>query len=279
MPSFQFPEEGITYTKAELKIVNYIYQNLSSVLFLSIGQLSERLGVSEATISRFVRHVGYQDFKDLKSAIAMHMGQETPAEKMAETLAQKDVSQLENLLRQQQLYIEKTLENLDAKEVATAVEALARAKQIYVHGKGAAKGLAELLSFRLKRFGKKVNIITAGGSEIFEELIHIGPEDLVVLFAFQKTSKEAQVILKHCKMMECQTLLFSSRLIDAQQKRADINLFVYRGESKAYHSMAVPTALIDALIVMTAASLGDLAVEKLSALHELKENYISEIPR
>ena len=102
MPSFQFPQEGITYTKAELKIVNYIYQNLSSVLFLSIGQLSERLGVSEATISRFVRHVGYQDFKDLKAAIAMHMGQETPAEKMAETLSQKGVSQLESLLRTQQ---------------------------------------------------------------------------------------------------------------------------------------------------------------------------------
>lgn len=279
MPSFQFPQEGITYTKAELKIVNYIYQNLSSVLFLSIGQLSERLGVSEATISRFVRHVGYQDFKDLKAAIAMHMGQETPAEKMAETLSQKGVSQLESLLRTQQFCIEKTLENLDAKEVSKAVDVLVGAKQIYIHAKGATKGLAELMSFRLKRFGKRVNIIMPGGSEIFEELIHIEKEDLVVLFSFQKTSKEAQVILNHAKEAECQTLLFSSRLIDAEQKRADINLFAYRGEAKAYHSMAVPTALIDALIVMCAARLEEATVEKLDGLHGLKEKYITEIPR
>ena len=66
MTSFQFPTEGISYTKAEKKIINYIYQHPSAVIFMSIQQLSEALGISESTISRFSRHAGYEDFKALK---------------------------------------------------------------------------------------------------------------------------------------------------------------------------------------------------------------------
>ena len=46
-----------------------------------------------------------------------------------------------------------------------------------------------------------------------------------------------------------------------------LNLFVYRGETKEYHSMTAPAALIDALVVAVSEKLGDEAVQRLSNLH------------
>ena len=42
MTSFQFPTEGITYTKAEKKIINYIYQNPSAVILCPYSNYPRR---------------------------------------------------------------------------------------------------------------------------------------------------------------------------------------------------------------------------------------------
>lgn len=279
MLSSQFFSEEIIYTKAERKIIDFIYQNYSSFLFMSIGQVSLQLGLSEATISRFAKHAGYYDFKNLKAEIAKHLDQESPAGKLAVTLLQDNVKEAESLLRIQQTFLEKTIDNLDHSELNKAIETMISAPHIYIYGKGASSGIAYLLQFRLNRFRNYVSILPSGGSELFESLIHVKEKDLVIIFGFQKISMEAQVILKHSKQIKSTTLLFSSRLYDTNDRRGDINLFVYRGESKEYHSMTVPTALIDTIIIMLADRLGNTAVDRLSSLHQLKQQYSDDIPR
>ena len=60
------PEE---LTRAEQKILDFINTNTDSFLFLTIGQLAQRLDLSDATVSRFARHAGCRDFKALKSMV------------------------------------------------------------------------------------------------------------------------------------------------------------------------------------------------------------------
>lgn len=73
MVSDLFLAEDASYTKTEQQIIEFICQNPSSFLTVSISQLARRLEVSDATVSRFARHAGYQDFKDLKTAVAQAM--------------------------------------------------------------------------------------------------------------------------------------------------------------------------------------------------------------
>ena len=78
------PEE---LTRAEQKILDFINTNTDSFLFLTIGQLAQRLDLSDATVSRFARHAGCRDFKALKARV---LEQATgPAVKMAGTLRQE----------------------------------------------------------------------------------------------------------------------------------------------------------------------------------------------
>ena len=65
----RFPTRPGELTRAEQKILDYINTNTDAFLFSSIGQLARRLELSDATVSRFARHVGCRDFKALKSLV------------------------------------------------------------------------------------------------------------------------------------------------------------------------------------------------------------------
>lgn len=278
MCTFEFPTDGIAYTKTELMIIDYIHQNLYHTLFLTIGQLAEVLHISEATISRFVRHAGYQDFKDLKNSIAAAIKQESPSEKLSVSMKKESTTTLSSYLNYQQFCMNKTLEFLDEEQLTQTLHHLLAAKKIYLYGKGAAQSLCSLFSFRLRRFGFEIVTLPSSGSEIYEHLVHITEDDFVLLFSFQKLSHEAKVLLEHRKVKHYKAALFTSRTYTQDKNIADYSLYVYRGTPSEYHSMAVPTALIDAMIIMIADLMGNTSVTQLEELHELKQKYPKDIP-
>ena len=54
---------------------------------MSIGDVARCIGSSEPTVSRFARHCGYADFKELRNAVLAHIAEENPpAGKLSSTL-------------------------------------------------------------------------------------------------------------------------------------------------------------------------------------------------
>lgn len=278
MLSDLFLTEDASYTKTEREIIDFICQNPSSFLTVSISQLARRLDVSDATISRFARHAGYRDFKELKTAVAQAMEGAGPAEKLKESISSENSAGLERFLLHQQSCIQKTLELIDKEAFSRAVQAVCQAPSIYIHGKGASRSLAQLLSFRLKRFGKPVCLLPSGGSELFEDLVHAQAGDVIITFGFQKLPAESKILLAHGQDAGCRTILFCSRIYAELDARDPIRLFIYRGEPEEYHSMTAPMAVLDAMVLEIAAAMGDPAVQQLDRLHQMKQQFRDELP-
>jgi DNA-binding MurR/RpiR family transcriptional regulator len=270
-----FPDMPHQITKAEARILDYISNHTETFLFSSIGQLAKQLDVSDATVSRFARHVGCKDYKELKQYVIQQSTFEGPAAKMAHTLSVEEGFHVKNWIYKQQQYLQKTLEGLDDQDFNDAVEAVLKAKRVFIHAKSASSSLGQLLLFRLRRVGISVSLLPSGGSEIYEGLVQVQPNDLIIMFSFSKVSKEGQMILDYQKEVGYQTIAFCSRTFIPEKERADINLFVYRGELKEYHSMAAPSAMIDALVVSLSEKMGAQSANCLSKLHILKKKYSS----
>lgn len=207
-------------TRAELKILDYINTNTDTFLFSSIGQLAQRLGLSDATVSRFARHVGCADFKELKSMVVEQAA--GPAAKMAGTLSQDGGFSPAAWLERKQMYLQKTAQQLNQEEFQRAVEALASARQIFLHGKNASASLAQMLTFRLRRLGLSVSLLPSSGSELLEGLLQAGKQDLVVMFSFSKLSREGRIILDHSRAAGYRTLAFVSRTCIPPEEQADM---------------------------------------------------------
>ena len=270
----RLPTPARELTRAEQKILDYINTNTDAFLFSSIGQLAQRLELSDATVSRFARHVGCRDFKALKSLVLEQSP--GPAVKLAATLSQGERFSPQAWLERQREYLETTARQLSTEEFGRAVEALCSARRIFIHGKNASASLAQLLHFRLRRLGLQVSLLPSGGSELLEGLSQAGTEDLVILFSFSKLSREGRVLLEHSRVAGYRTLAFVGRTCLPAEERADISLFAYRGTEKEYHSMAAPAALLDALAVAAAERLGAEGTDRLQSLHQMKKDYFPD---
>ena len=268
-----FPQMPDKLTANETAILEYINRNRDQFLFMNIARLAAELSMSEATVSRFARHVGCRDFKHLKQVVLEQTqpARPGPAGKIAATLAEGDGALLPRWMEQQRYCLEKTLELLDPDQFGQAVQAIAGARRVYLYAKNASRSLAELLGYRLRRIGVEVHRLSAGGSELLEGLAAAEAGDLVVLFSFSKLSAEGRVILDLQKQAGYRTLLFTGQLTGTPG--ADLSLFVYRGEENEYHSMTAPAALVDALVLAVSARLGGRAVERLERLRRLKAAY------
>lgn len=279
-----FSNPECQYTRTELNIINYILEHPESCTYMSIGALARKTGSSEPTLSRLARHCGYADFKELRAAMAAHLGDtRSPADKLTSSMAHPDTSTPEGMLRYQQYCIEKTLSFLSISHIQKAADAIVSARRIYLCAKGASLSIAQLLRFRLSRFGLSVSILPPGGSELFEEMNFFTCDDLIILFSFQKTTREAAVLLDYQKQVSYQVIFLTSRLpgpdMHSNLSHGIIPLYLYRGEPTEYHSMAAPCALIDALVLLTGQKMGDAPKESLSRLYHLKEHYKTQIPR
>ncbi|RDU24947.1 MurR/RpiR family transcriptional regulator [Anaerosacchariphilus polymeriproducens] len=269
----EFPVMPACLTKAEEKIMDYIFGHTGHFLFASIGQLSEQLGISDATISRFARHVGCKDFKELKAVVMEQSTIGEPAIKMAGTLNKEKNFCVESWIMQQQICLKHTMEQLDSVEFQRAAEEIVTARRIFIHGKNASGSMAQLLFYRLRRLGIQVSLLPAGGTEIIEGLVHADNNDLVVMFSFSKISNEGRLILDYQKSAGYHTLAFTSRLYVPKEQMANVNLYVYRGEEKEYHSMSAPAAIVDALTLVVSEKIGAKSVDKLREIHVLKRQY------
>ena len=195
-----------------------------------------------------LRLCGFQRIKEC--CTDAHLRGKSTAGKLSSTLGSEASSTPEGFLHRQQYCIEKTLEFLEPHQLTRAADMILAAETVWIYAKGASISIAELLRFRLNRFGRRVMLLPAGSSELFEHMNFFTEKDLVILFGFQKTPREAAVILDHQKTIGYPCIFFTSRLYRSPDQENVLSLFVFRGEPSEYHSMAAPAALLDALVVM-----------------------------
>ena len=80
--TIQFPHMPEQVTRSEAEIIDYISNNPREFLQDSIGAVSQKLGVSGTTLSRFARRVGCGDYKGLKRLVSQQEQPVGPAAKL-----------------------------------------------------------------------------------------------------------------------------------------------------------------------------------------------------
>ncbi|MNO33781.1 putative HTH-type transcriptional regulator YbbH [compost metagenome] len=271
-----------TLSPAQYMIADYIQKNLQTVLFSTEQEIGDALGLSIASVSRFWRSVGFKNIKDFKARVReqLDVTPATPAGKMKSIMEKSDTSTLPGQLLEVGIRnLEETVQHYSPEALEAAVSALLSAKMIYIYGPGPSAGLAELMHYRLRRFGLSIRRLDRGGSELFEDLLHISNEDLVVIFGFVRLLPEAKVIVDHAKEQGYRTLLITDRLVSDFSDQSDIALFASRGEAWEFHSMIAPTFLIENLIISVGKRNQNDHLHKLDELNKLRKKYGDELPR
>ncbi|MEH7252455.1 MurR/RpiR family transcriptional regulator, partial [Neobacillus niacini] len=238
-------------TPSQKRIADFIEKSGEHILYFSETELAQKLHVSNATISRFWKQIGYDNFKSFKAAIKDNE-QVSPESKLKNSLLQIQHQQLaihEHLLTMTQNQFVNTLEALDRKQFEQAITLMTNCRKIYVHAPSSAEGIAVLMKHRLARFGLEIELLPKSGHDLFESLMHFQKEDVVFMFGFVEMSREASVLLDYAKKVNYKTIIVTDLLISDFYEEGDYIFYTNRGELWEFHSMIAPTLLVETFIL------------------------------
>jgi RpiR family carbohydrate utilization transcriptional regulator len=133
--SLELIQKGrLALRESERKAAEYVLAHFQEIVNLPITELAGQAGVSEATIVRMCKKLGFRGYQELKIKLALEIT--NPIQILNEEILQEDDmgTVARKIFSYNQRAMESTLNVLSPKELERAVEALSNAKQIQIYG-------------------------------------------------------------------------------------------------------------------------------------------------
>jgi RpiR family transcriptional regulator, carbohydrate utilization regulator len=240
---------------AEKRIADLLKKNPRDIIHLSITELAERSRVSEATVVRFARKLGFKGYQDLKITFAQEMI--TPLQSIHEEITETDkIPEVLNKIFQsiiQTLY--HTRDVLDMEQVEKAAEAILRARKILVFGLGNSAPVAMDAQHKFLRAGVDCAAYCDNHMQVIVAS-HLCPEDVVIGISHSGSSRDIVEAMQIAKECDATTICVTNYGKSPVLKYSDIHLFTASQETRfrilALASRIAQLGIIDTLYVYVA---------------------------
>lgn len=239
-------------SKGHKKIASYIMEHYDQAAFMTAARLGEELQVSESTVVRFAAELGYSGYPAMQKALQeIIRGKLTSVQRIQASQDQMTGNDILAAVMQRDMdSIHTAIEQIDRKEFQRVVELLLNAQHIYILGVRSSSFLAGYLNFYFHLLFKNVIYVqnTAAG-EIYEQMIHIGPGDVMVGISFPRYSNMGIHAMQLAHDRGADVIAITDSQMSPLYSLATAALLV-RCEALSYvDSLAAPLSLMNALIL------------------------------
>ena len=240
------------FSKGQKMIADYIINHYDKAAFMTASKLGNTVGVSESTVVRFASEVGYEGYPQLQRALQeLIRNRLTAVQRMEVTndqigggdvLAKVLGSDIENIRR--------TLEESSSDNFNNAVDALCVARTIYILGIRSSSALSRFLYFYFNHIFDDVRIInTNSSSEMFEQILRIGKEDVFIGITFPRYSQRTFNGAKFAMDNGAKVIAITDSPQSPIAEISDTVLLARSDMASFVDSLVAPLSLINALIV------------------------------
>jgi DNA-binding MurR/RpiR family transcriptional regulator len=261
-------------TKSEKRIANYLNQNQDEAAFLSAGEIAERLQLSEATMVRFARTLGFDSYPAMRGALQANFRHRmTHSSRLRSRLddLRADGDILERVVASEIDYLTEALQTLDRKAFNAAVELLRTHQRVFVFGLGPSISLVDLLEIRLTRSTRQVIPLNTSGREMLEPMLLMNSNDLLIAIGFFNLTPSLQMVLEFANQNKTPVILLTDTLGPMVGDKADVVLAARRGPVSAFHSLTVPMTIVNAMLLALSSLDQDRVMPNLDKLDQLRE--------
>lgn len=240
------------FSKGQRAIGNYILANYDKAAFMTASRLGEVTGVSESTVVRFATALGYEGYPELQVAlqelIRIRLTSVQRMEITNDRIGESDV--LDSVLSSDMAKIRATLETVSRHDFASASEAIVNAKRIYIIGVRSSASLASFLAFNFRFMFDNVTLVqTTSGSEIFEQLMRVSKDDVVIAISFPRYSKRIISAVEFAHIQGAHVVALTDSALSPIASHANSTLYAKSDMVSFVDSLVAPLSIINALIV------------------------------
>lgn len=183
-----------SFFESERKIGTYIIQHTADVVDMTVGELAQACGVSDASVSRFCKKIDMKGFHHLKITLAKEISENDKGEEeISNHISVNDIGQsLKNILANKVTEITQTVSMMDTKQLYEILDKLNTARTVQFFAVGNTIPVAIDGAFKLNQIG-----IPAVSGTIWETQIgytyNMTAEDVVIAIS---NSGESTAVLR-----------------------------------------------------------------------------------
>ncbi len=264
------------FSKGQRLIAQYITESYDKAAFMTANRLGKTVGVSESTVVRFAAELGFDGYPAMQKAMQeMVVNRLTSVQRMEvanDRIGDQDLVSL--VLQTDMEKLRQTEETISRGEFQFAVDAILRARRIYILGVRSAAMLANFLGYYLKYMFPDVRIVTASSSsEMFEQIVNVNAQDVVVAFSFPRYSTTTAKGAQYCRSTGATVIGVTDSRLSPLGQNCDHVLLTKSDMVSLVDSLVAPLSVANALIVALAAKREQEVTRTFDDLERIWEEY------
>ena len=266
-----------TGSKADRTIANFMLSQLQSLPFETAASLASKVGVSEPTVGRFCRSMGYKSFKDLKEHLKGDIGDKpwliSDRLKDFQSRAQAGEDQLSRGLELEMAALVHVYELAHTDRWKIAVDKIAYAPAVYTAGFQTERGMAQIFANQLHYLRERVTLLDLAAGNFSEVLLGDQAGACLVIFEARRYSRMARLLAEDAKKQGVFSILITDSFCDWGRDLVD-EMFVVPTEFNLFwESTAQMASLANLLVNSVFLALGPNVEERMNAVSRLYNHY------
>ncbi|MCD7708348.1 MAG: MurR/RpiR family transcriptional regulator [Clostridiales bacterium] len=265
-----------TMSKGQKLLATYITDNYDKAVFLTAARMGETVGVSESTVVRFATCLGYKGYPEFQRALEeLVRNKLNSVQRMEVTSGRISQSKiLETVLQSDADKIKTTLEKIDHDAFELAVKTILGAKNIYIVGIRSCAPLASFLGFYLNLMFSDVHLLTTNSSsELFEQMVRIGQDDVIIGISFPRYSMRTLKALEFANNRSAKVITITDSIHSPMNLYSSCNLIADSDMASIVDSLVAPLSVINALIVALCMARQEDVAQTLTMLEDIWDEY------
>jgi DNA-binding MurR/RpiR family transcriptional regulator len=269
-------EKSASFSKGQRQIAEYIKEHYDRAAYMTASRLGAVVEVSESTVVRFANALGFEGYPEMQRALQelarTHL---TAAQRMgvADNLMDR-ATVLDKVLLGDADKIKRTLEELDRTAFENAVEQIASARNIYIIGSRSAASLASFLTFNFRlMFDNVCHVEVSSGSEMFEQILTIGPRDVLIAISFPRYSSRTVRAVQYAHNSGANVVALTDSDQSPLAPFADQLLTARSDMASFVDSLAAPLSIINAMVAAVSMARHDEVSSRFHRLEKIWDEY------
>ena len=263
-------------SKGHKKMADYIMEHSEDAAFMTAAQMGAALDISESTVVRFAAKIGLGGYPDLQDKLR-DWTKDKLQSGLSPVFSDKTTDNwgiIATVFQSDMQKIHDTLEGLEEEAFASAVDAILKAKHVYIVGLRNSAPLASFFYFYLNMLRRDVIMLdTTSSTEMFEQMIRIDEEDVFIGISFPRYSMRTLKAMEFARDRRAKVIAITDSVRSPITMYSSISLLAKSELNGVADSLVAPLSLMNAMIVAMCLKNPEQVKDELRNLEDVWSNY------
>lgn len=266
----------IKLTKKEKIIAEYFLDENTNIYLMTATEIAEKLDISDTSIIRFVKHLGYKNFKEFRNSgqnnIKNYLNNSNSLIEKVDILKKNSIEEifLENINNDtKSLFSENSI-----REIKNICSIIMNKRKKFIVGFKSTAGLANFFGIRLGFMLKDVQVFNVDDTVVINSINDIEKDDILILFDYPMYSKTAKILARIAKEKNATVILFTNSSTAPTAEYADIVYKLKMNAISLFNSLISSQICIEFILSHISKTLSEEYKER---FNKIKKNLVEKL--